>query len=171
MKTTRTHWLIAAMLATSGFAAMAQTPAAPAAPGAGRPAMHERMGRADPAKMQERIAKRHAELRQKLKITATQEPAWAAFTAAMQPPASGWGQRTPRAELDKLSTPERIDRMQALRAKRAAEMDKRLAATKTFYAALTPEQQKVFDAETSRRGGRHGGGHGHGGFGGHGHRG
>lgn len=167
MKTTRTHWLIATVLAASGFAAMAQTPAAPAAPGAGRPAMQERMGRGDPARMQERIAKRHAELRQKLKITATQEPAWAAFTAAMQPPAD-WGRRTPRAELDKLSTPERIDRLQALRAKRSAEMDKRLAATKTFYAALTPEQQKVFDAETSRRGpGRHG----HFGHGGYGHRG
>ncbi|MDO8278191.1 MAG: Spy/CpxP family protein refolding chaperone [Burkholderiaceae bacterium] len=169
MKTTRTHWLLAAVLATTGFAAMAQTPA-PAAAGSGRPAMHERMGRADPARMQERIAKRHAELRQKLKITATQEPAWAAFTAAMQPQA--WGMRTQRAEMDKLSTPERIDRMQALRATRAAQMDKRLAATKTFYAALTPEQQKTFDAEASRRGGGHKGhgGHGHG-HGGHGHRG
>ena len=29
-------------------------------------------------------------------------------------------------------------------------MDKRAQATKTFYAALTPEQQKTFDAEHSK---------------------
>jgi periplasmic protein CpxP/Spy len=28
----------------------------------------------------------------------------------------------------------------------SAAMEKRDAATKTFYAALTPDQQKVFDA-------------------------
>jgi len=31
-------------------------------------------------------------------------------------------------------------------------MDKRANATKTFYAALTPEQQKVFDAAHQKRG-------------------
>jgi protein CpxP len=40
-------------------------------------------------------------------------------------------------------------------------MDKRADATKQLYAALTPEQQKVFDAESLRmRGGKHGGGRG-----------
>jgi Spy/CpxP family protein refolding chaperone len=41
-----------------------------------------------------------------------------------------------------------------MRTARMAEMDKRADATKTFYAALSPEQKKVFDAETAR--GRHG---------------
>jgi hypothetical protein len=53
-------------------------------------------------------------------------------------------------DMSKLTTPERIDKMKEMRAQRmgemAAEMDKRGAATKTFYAALTPEQQKLFDA-------------------------
>jgi protein CpxP len=38
-------------------------------------------------------------------------------------------------------------------------MDKRADATKIFYAALSPEQKKTFDAETARRG--HRGGYGH----------
>ena len=41
-------------------------------------------------------------------------------------------------------------------------MDKRGDATKTFYATLTAEQKKVFDAESwrGRRGGHHRGHHG-----------
>jgi protein CpxP len=117
-------------------------------------------GRMDPAKMQERMqqrmAQRQAQLKQRLQITPSQESAWTAYVAAMQPPANM--QRIDPAEVAKLSTPERIDRMRALRAAHHAEMDKRGEATKTFYAALTPEQQKVFDAENSRSrgaGGQH----------------
>jgi periplasmic protein CpxP/Spy len=36
-----------------------------------------------------------------------------------------------------------------------------MEATKTFYAALTPEQQKVFDEKSHGKGG-HSGGRGHG---------
>ena len=160
--------VLAGLLATAGASAMAQAPAAPPAgtPPAG---MHgERMGHRDPAKMQAMIAKRQADLKAKLKITPAQEGAWTAFTAAMQPPAGGMGpggaRPTPeqRAEFDKLTTPERIDKMRAMRVQHMTEMtaamDKRGEATKTFYAALTPEQQKVFDAEHAKRGpGHHGG--------------
>ena len=56
-----------------------------------------------------------------------------------------------RAEMAKLTTPERIDKMREMRTQRMTEMnaamDKRAEATKTFYATLTPEQQKTFDAE------------------------
>ncbi|MFY8043464.1 MAG: Spy/CpxP family protein refolding chaperone, partial [Rhodoferax sp.] len=38
-----------------------------------------------------------------------------------------------------------------------AEMTKRDDATKAFYATLSPEQKKVFDAESARMGGKHGG--------------
>jgi periplasmic protein CpxP/Spy len=71
--------------------------------------------------------------------------------------------------MDKLTTPQRIDKMREMRTQRMAAMDKRMDATKTFYAALSPEQQKTFDAEHKMRGGRHGGGH-HGGMGGMEHR-
>lgn len=172
--------ILASLLATAGGAMAQGTDAAPAAlnpgssatapqharPHAGEHRMDHRMGRHDPAQMQAWMAKRQAELKAKLKITPAQEGAWTAFTAAMQPTARMMGERPgpdQRAEMDKLTTPERIDKMRALRTQRMnemnAEMDKRGEATKAFYAALSPEQQKIFDAEHSRMGkmDRHGG--------------
>ncbi len=143
--------VLAGLLATAGVSAMAQ--GAPAGPQAGH------MGRHDPAKMQAWIAQRQAELKAQLKLTPAQEGAWTRYTATMQPTAHG-ARLTPeqRAEFDKLSTPERIDKMRALRTQRMADMsavmDKRDAATKTFYAALSPEQQKIFDAEHRKYGPR-----------------
>ena len=161
MKSVYRRLVMASLLAGLGFAAAAQT-AAPTPPPTA-PAGHERMMRHhDPAKMQERIAKRQAALKEKLKIAPTQESAWSSFTASMAPPANRPA-RLSRAEFEKLTTPERIDRMRARHAQRDAEMARRGDATKAFYAALNAEQQKVFDAEAMRfgpRGGRHGG-HGH----------
>lgn len=162
MKSVHKHLVAAGLLAAFGFSAFAQTPPA----GAPSPqARQERMAaRHDPAKMQERMAQRQAELKAKLQISAAQESAWNSFTSALQPPANRPA-RPDRAEFAKLTTPERIDRMQAMKAQRDAAMAKRADATKTFYAALTPEQQKVFDAETLRFGQRmhrHHGGHGRG---------
>src|SRR6478609_7591906 len=143
MKHAYKHIVAAGLLAAMGLAAQAQTPA-PAPAGASAPmARGEHHGRYDPAKMQQRMEQRNAQLKQKLQITAAQESAWSAYAGAMKPPANM--QRPDRAEFEKLTTPERIDKMQAMRTARAAEMDKRAAATKTFYAALTPEQKKVFD--------------------------
>jgi Spy/CpxP family protein refolding chaperone len=116
----------------------------------------------DPAKMEQMMAKRTADLKAKLKITPAQEGTWTAFTASMKPSASMSGSRPDRAEMDKLTTPERIDKMQALHTQRMAdmntEMGKRNDATKTFYATLTAEQKKVFDAEHAKMGDRHGDG-------------
>jgi hypothetical protein len=60
----------------------------------------------------------------------------------------------------------RAERMKTM----SAEMDKRGAATKAFYAVLSSEQKAVFDAITPFAG-RHGGGHGMGMGGEHGERG
>ena len=118
----------------------------------------------DPAKMEQMHAKHLADLKAKLKITASQEAAWNSFATSMKPPAD-MGKRPDRAEMDKLTTPERLDKMRALHkehmATMEAAMDKRAEATKAFYAALTPEQQKTFDAEHSKMdrrgpGGEHG---------------
>ena len=174
--------VLAGLLATSATGAMSQTtPVAPSdasMPPTSQKAMPhgERMGHHDPAKMQAMVAKHHADLKAKLKLTSAQEGAWTSFTAAMQPVGGmgkgmGWHQSPEqRAELDKLTTPERIDKMRALRTQRMTEMtaamDKRAEATKTFYAVLSPDQKKVFDTEHkmhSMHGGRHGGGH-HGGM-------
>lgn len=155
--------IAAALLAAVSLVAVAQTPPPPAA--GANPARQERMGRFDPARMQERMARRQARFKETLQITAAQEGAWNAWSASRQRPAD-WKRRD-RAELERLATPERLDRMRALRAERMARMDQRAEATKTFYAALSPVQKRVFDIETARGhrgggdGGRDGGQRGH----------
>ncbi len=154
--------VMAGFLATTGASAMAQ--GAPVAPPAGAPG-ERMMEHHDPAKMQAMMARHHAELKTRLNITAAQEGAWTAYSAAMQPPAQGMrATAEQRAAFDKLTTPERIDKMAAMRTQRMTEMnaamDKRGAATKALYAALNPEQQKVFDAEHKQHG-MHGGRGGH----------
>lgn len=165
--------LLAGVMASAALAATAQTvaPAAPAtsaAPAQATTGPHgDRMGRHDPAEMQARIARHQTELKGKLKLTPAQEGAWTAFTASMQPPAHRASMSPEqRADMDKLTTPERIDKMRTLRNQRMTEMnasmDKRGEATKTFYAALNADQKTVFDSQ--RMGGKggmgHGGGHG-----------
>lgn len=162
---------LAGLLAASlGSVAIAQN--APQATAA-QPAAGEASGRArmDPAQRQQRMAehhaKRQAELKAQLKLTPAQEGAWNQYTAAMQPPAKG--PRMDRAEFDKLTTPQRIDRMQQRSAERQAQMKQRGDAVKAFYAQLTPEQQKVYEERAMRGGrgeGQRGGGrHGHHGMG------
>ena len=155
-------YALAALMTFSSIGAVAQTPASPSQAGAGT----GQMQRHDPAKVQAMMAKRQAELKAKLGITPAQEPAWSSYTTAMQPPTDfkRGDRQALRAELDKLPTPERIDKMRALRtermAKMNAEMDKRGIATKSLYTALSPEQQKTFDAELALHRPGHGdGGH------------
>jgi periplasmic protein CpxP/Spy len=118
--------------------------------GGERHGMHGGFGHKDPAKMQERRNQRLGELKTKLQITAAQEGAWTAFTASMQPPAGKpmmdkEARKKMHDDMQKLTTPERIDRMKAMHAERQAMMDRRAEAVKTLYAALNPEQRKVFD--------------------------
>lgn len=146
--------LLATALAAMATAALAQAPAAPAAPNATvTQGHHGRYG--DPARMQERHAQRLAELKQKLQITAAQESAWSDFTAALKPNLER--KRMDREAVTRMSTPDRIDHLRTLRQQRAAEMDRRGEATKAFYNALSAGQQKVFDAESLRMVGHHGG--------------
>jgi len=74
----------------------------------------------------------------------------------------------------KLTTPERLDKMTAIMsehmARRQAEFQKHAAAIKAFYAVLSPEQKRAFDAMPHDMfGGMHGGrgGSGHGDWGHH----
>ncbi len=125
---------------------------------------HEGRRAHDPAAMQQRFDRHMADLKQSLQLTPAQEPAWNQFTSAMRPPATA-SARPDRAAMTAMTTPQRLEQMQAMRQQHQAEMDKRAAAVRSFYAALTPEQQKRFDAQTARamggHEGRHGGAHGH----------
>lgn len=153
----------AAFITALALPVLAQSTAPVAAGENSTTAAPQRQGR-DPARMQERQQKRmHQRMEQlkvQLKLAPAQEGAWTAFTQTMQPKMQPM--RNQREEMAALTTPERIDRMRALRSERMAEADRRGEAAKTFYATLTPEQQKTFDAHTLRqhrkdghRGGRH----------------
>lgn len=128
--------------AQPAVAATAAANARQAAPAAADRADHRERHRAHQAQ-------RMAALKEQLKLTSAQEPAWSTFTSALQP--GERRARLDRKEMDQLTTPERIDRMRALRAQRSAEADRRGEATKAFYAVLTPEQQKTFDAQARRQ--------------------
>jgi len=153
MKSIRTTLIAATLLAGLSGMAMAQNAPEPQA-GGHRAERMEQMH----AKMGERHAKHLAELKIKLKLEPGQEAAWNTFAQNMQPPAKATA-HPDRAAMEKLTTPERIDQMQAHMAARDADMKKRADATKTFYGVLSAEQKKVFDAETSRamQGMHHGG--------------
>lgn len=156
-----------AVLSAVAFAASAQmgTPGQGGYGGSDTAARH--------AQRVERQASHLAALKARLQLSPEQEAAWTSFTNVMTPQEPLVRDRVAlRAEMQKLSTPERIDRMQQLRKQAGERMDARMNAVKTFYAQLTPTQQKVFDlefhagmAERGRHGG-HRGGHGpHGGMG------
>lgn len=149
--------LLAGLLALSGFAVLAQMPssgghaAMMAGPADG---MHEGMRHRDPARMQARMDKFAAELKAQLKLTPAQEGAWTTFVASHKMPADMMAKRPDPTTMEKLSTPERLERMKSLRNQHIAAIDQRDEATKIFYAALTAEQQKVFDANTMPHHGR-----------------
>lgn len=140
--------------AVSAPAAQAATPAARPGPRAqrGGPRYHQQQRyrhhrmRAEQraAYWQEHRAQHLAQLKGQLQLSPAQEASWTEFTTAMehQPRHArlGWD------DAAQLTTPERIDRMRALRAQRAAEADRRGDAVKAFYAQLNPAQQKTFDA-------------------------
>ena len=162
--------------------ALAQDQAAPAAPGAG---MHHGADRAEwkkdrEARMAARQERRAQRLHDILNIRSDQEPAFHAFLADIKPASrehKDWAGRKDGAQAAApMTTPERLDRMAAMMAKRTSErqarFQQRAEAVKRFYAVLGPEQKRAFDALHAMRGGMHGGGRGGmrhgGGEGGHG---
>lgn len=141
--------VLAAVLAASALAVLAQPAGGP--PPQGGPGMQQnepehRAHRQE--RMKAHMAKRAAELKADLKLTPEQESGWNAYLATMKPPAPP--ARPKHEDFASLSTPERLDKMREMRQQREAEFDKRDAATRSFYASLSPEQQKTFDARTAR---------------------
>lgn len=100
-------------------------------------------------RMQARMAERQAKLKAELNLSAAQEPAWNAFVARMEASKGARVQRGQRERTNwsELTTPERLDKMQARMAEREAAMSQRFDAIKSFYANLNVEQQKVFDSQ------------------------
>jgi len=86
--------------------------------------------------------KHMAKLHDALKLTSAQEAAWTEFSSKMKP-----------VKMDKMepqdwkgmSTPDRLDKMLANMRSREKTMGEHAADVRTFYAALSQEQQKTFD--------------------------
>jgi hypothetical protein len=96
-------------------------------------------------------------LRQSLRLRADQEGALQAFVAAITPPPGAIDRmRQQQQNAASLPTPQRLDfalaRMDQMRGLMVAQ----IAATKRFYAQLTPSQQRAFDAAQSSAGGYRG---------------
>jgi protein CpxP len=156
--------LAGTLVFASAGASLAQPPAGPTAEAHGH-AEGRRGQRPDPAQMAERRAQR---LRDALQLRPDQEPALRALIAATaHPPGEHEGRGgEERGEARNLTTPQRLDRMQARLAERDARFRQHAEATKRFYAQLSPTQQRAFDALHEGHGehGEHGmrGGKGHG---------
>ncbi len=115
-------------------------------------------------------------LRDVLQLRPDQDGALKAYLEATAPQKTAEAMKWDSKDDDKapLTTPERLDRQAAHMTKMAETFQKRAAATRAFYAALSPSQQKAFDALGPEAGGprmivkrfetRHEGGHdaGHG---------
>ena len=140
--------LLVGLLAGGGILAASAFAMAERGPD-GKPGCEMRQGQEIHAGWEARRAGHLAELKGKLKLTVEQEAAWNAFAESGSPGMQRMGgdRQAMRGEFEKLSTPERLDRMLALSDMRRAQMLERAEAVKAFYAQLTPEQQNVFDAE------------------------
>lgn len=146
--------LMVGLIAGSGILAASAYAVSDRGP-AGKAGCETSQGQKDDGKWAERRAERMTELKGKLKLAPEQEAAWNAFAGASQPRMRHTAEEREamRGELEKLNTPQRLDRMQAMSEVRRARMAQRAEATKAFYAQLTAEQQSVFDAEAMQ--GRH----------------
>jgi Spy/CpxP family protein refolding chaperone len=113
----------------------------------------------DPVKRAERIEQRQQKLHDALKLNASQETAWKTYIAAIKPQQPVG--RADRTSFKELNAPQRAEKRLEFSKAHIAHQETRLAALKSFYATLTPEQQKVFD-EQAGHGRRHGRMHRHG---------
>lgn len=103
----------------------------------------------------ERMQQHQKQLHDALKLTPDQEGAWKKFAESVQAPPRP--ERGDPADWAKLTAPERAEKMLEFSKQRQERMTEHVAALKTFYGVLTPEQKKTFDEfHVGPRGGRHG---------------
>jgi protein CpxP len=109
---------------------------------------HEMHWQMHPEKFAEHTKRREIELHDALKLTPQQEGAWTTFADQTRPTVPmAWHDH---AEMEKLSAPDRLEKMLAMMRASEQQLTQRLAATKTFYAVLTPAQRVSFDQQFGR---------------------
>ena len=89
-----------------------------------------------------------------LRLTTAQEAAWTRYTQAIAPNSQAEARHQAADSLmPNLATPRRIALISATMAADQADFRRYAAAVTSFYATLTPEQQRTFDRETLPQGG------------------
>lgn len=150
--------VIAAALGLATLAGPAGAQMGPPPPHGMMP-MHREMGPPSP-EMEQKMAEHRAQMARDmhvvLRLRPDQESAWQAFEAAMGPPSHPDHPMGP-PDGPPLTTPQRLDHMDKMMAEMEAHHARMEAATRTFYAALSPDQQQVFDALERLRGPHMGG--------------
>jgi protein CpxP len=141
-------------LAGASFAQEAAAPP-PAPAGAAAGQHHHR----DPAEMRAHMAEH---LRAVLQLQPSQDAALNTFLDSMKPPGGMRDRQSAdrgadRGQMEHMTTPERLDRMAQRMDAQHTRMLARIAATKQFYAQLSPSQQKAFDDLAPMMMGRRGG--------------
>jgi len=92
-------------------------------------------------------ADRLQKLHDALKLAPEQEAGWKAWSEPMLQQAGKMADmRTEREAMMKLPAPERMEKMLDRMKEHQKRMEAHVEATKTFYAGLSPEQRKTFDA-------------------------
>ena len=151
---------VSALLLAGGAATVSLAQQAP------RPPADGPRGEMRPRLSPEERAERRAEyLRTTLQLRPDQEGALRAYLdAGQRAMTERRDMREDRRGLSQMTTPQRLDRMAERMRERQARFEAHATAVKRFYAALSPSQQRAFDA--LRGGLGHRGRDGHRGFGG-----
>ena len=141
--------LVLSLTMSLASAQQPQSPPSPPAPPASamRANMHEHM-QMRAQKMQERQMHMQARLKEALKLRPDQEAGWQEFSKAMQPQEKM--QRPDRDAMALMSLPERMEKRLAMAEQHLALKKQHLQAFKTFYATLTPDQQRVMERAHER---------------------
>lgn len=147
----------AALLGSLAWSVHAQPVAPQGTAHAHHQARHGHASPHAPADLAARQTQRTERLRTLLQIQPQQQAAFDSFVQATTPQHAGRKALAPPAELQNLSTPERIAHAQAQRKARTQQAEQREQATLRFYQSLNSSQQKAFDV-LHTQGPRHEGG-------------
>jgi len=155
---TRTHTLIAGLVAGLALAVAAATYAQPSGgmghgygPGMGMGPGHGLMAGVDPAAM----ADSHlSDLKAQLKINTSQEAAWQAFATQAKAQAGSTQAMRDQMQQDAGTAPERMAQRTTAMQLRAAGMATMTNAFGALYAVLSPEQKAIADQNVGMMGHR-----------------
>ena len=104
--------------------------------------------------MKKQGAKHLSKMKANLHLTAEQLPAWEEFSKNMNTSPAWSDNKNSEDTWAKLTTPERLDKMNTMHDKSIATMQahmkQRSEAVLKFYNQLTTEQQKIFDTQATR---------------------